>query len=63
MHGLLSYYESLLAEREEVATELPLSKQRELSVGSFCPSISKRSKMDVTQVEKGLYEMHVKYDR
>ena len=43
--------------------ELPLSKQRELNVGAFFPSISKRSKLDITQVEEGLFEMHVKYDR
>ena len=65
MHSLFPYYQSLLAEREGVASDLPLSKQKELSVGVFCTLPSKKTRTDVStsETESGLYELHLKYDK
>lgn len=63
VHGLLGYYEELQREREKVASELPVWKQKELDVGVFSPLPAKRSKVEVEEREEGLYELHIKYDK
>ena len=52
-----------MVEREGLVEGLPLAKQKELEVGMFSSSPSKRTKLDVRETEKGLYELHLKYDK
>ena len=63
MHDLLPYYESLVAEREEMLRDLSLTQQEELEVGAFSPTPSKKGRLDVKETEEGLFELHLKYDK
>lgn len=52
-----------MAERQGMLSDLSLDQQEELEVGAFCPTPSKRSRLDVKETEKGLLELHLKYDK
>ena len=46
-----------------MAANLPIHKQRELDVGMYCPSLTKRSKMEVAMGDDDVYELHIQYDK
>jgi hypothetical protein len=63
VHDLLLYYGSLVSEREAVLRDLSIAKQEELEVGAFSPTPAKKSKVDVKEIEDGVFELHLKYDK
>lgn len=63
VHNLSPYYESVLREREGLVESLSLDKQKELEVGEFSPTPSKKTKLDVEQTDEGLFQLHLKYDK
>ena len=61
--GMVPYLEEAEERRKEKIDQLSLQEQKDLGVASFCPTASKRRKIDIEMSEDGVLELFVKFSR
>ena len=60
---MVPYLEEAEERRREKIDQLSLQEQKDLGVASFCPTASKRRKIDIEMSEDGVLELFVKFSR
>ena len=61
--GMVPYLEEAEERRKEKIDQLSLQEQKDLGVASFCPTATKRRKIDIEMSEDGVLELFVKFSK